>query len=440
MSAELAIKAESVGKRYWLGTGHHEDSLGYRLEQLFRAPFRRALGRDAPVPAHDEDEFWALRGVSLELPKGEILGMIGPNGSGKSTLLKMFSNITPPTEGKITLRGRVGTLLEVGTGFHPELTGRENVYLNGSILGMRRREIDALFDEIVEFSGIEQFLDTPVKRYSSGMFVRLAFAVAAHLDTEILLVDEVLAVGDTEFQRKCLGKIDDVARGGRTIIFVSHNLTAVQRLCTRTIWLEKGRMVDNGPTHQVVADYLKQVGPRQAGGVATIPDDVQRVGSGEALLRQVAMTDRSGRAINRLELGQPFSIGVKFDVIEPIPDAVVEIGIETADGSRLLTSLSTDDGPSLSLAPGSFEISADLDLTLLPGELSITVGIYETGRFAFDYVERALSFAAVNISHQGSPRHPWEQGRPSVRPRARWTLSGERAAREVAPASGQPAG
>ena len=294
MAGEVAIKAESVGKRYWLGTGHHEDSLGRKIDRLAKAPFRRALGRGAPESDGDAEEFWALRDISLELPKGEILGLIGPNGSGKSTLLKMLSNITPPTEGRITLRGRVGTLLEVGTGFHPELTGRENVYLNGAILGMRRQEIDALFDEIVEFSGIDRFLDTPVKRYSSGMFVRLAFAVAAHLDTEILLVDEVLAVGDTEFQRKCLGKIDDVARGGRTIIFVSHNLTAVQRLCTRSIWLDKGSMVDSGPTPQVVTQYLKQVGPQQAGGETTIPPDAQRVGGGEALLRTAAMRDKGG--------------------------------------------------------------------------------------------------------------------------------------------------
>ncbi len=425
MAPELAIEVESVGKRYWLGTGHHEDSLGRKIDRLVKTPFRRALRGRAPDAAGESEEFWALRDISFELPKGEILGLIGANGSGKSTLLKMLSNITPPTEGRITLRGRVGTLLEVGTGFHPELTGRENVYLNGAILGMRRQEIDALFDEIVDFSGIDQFLDTPVKRYSSGMFVRLAFAVAAHLDTEILLVDEVLAVGDTEFQRKCLGKIDDVARGGRTIIFVSHNLTAVQRLCTRSIWLEKGTMVDSGPTHKVVGDYLKKVGPRQVGGTATIPPDAQRVGSGEALLTRATMTGSDGTRLDRLELGQPFTVGLSFDVRKPIEDAVVEIGIDTADGTRLATSLSTDDGPALALAPGEHELSADLDLTLLPGELTITVGIYETGRYAFDYVERALSFAALNVSHKDSPLFPWEQGRPSVRPRSRWTVPGE---------------
>ena len=351
--------------------------------------------------------------------------MIGANGSGKSTLLKMLSNITPPTEGRITLRGRVGTLLEVGTGFHPELTGRENVYLNGAILGMRRQEIDALFDEIVEFSGIDRFLDTPVKRYSSGMFVRLAFAVAAHLDTEILLVDEVLAVGDTEFQRKCLGKIDDVARGGRTIIFVSHNLTAVQRLCTRTIWLERGRMVEEGPTSQVVTEYLKRVGPQQQGGVATVPPDAQRVGSGEALLSRAAMLDEGGQPIDQLELGQPFQISATFEVSKPIEDAVVEIGIDTPDGNRIASSFSSDDRPPMSLDPGTHEIRADLDLTVLPGEYSITVALNEVGRFNIDHVERVLSFAAINVGHRGSPVHPWQQVRPAARPRSSWSVSAD---------------
>jgi lipopolysaccharide transport system ATP-binding protein len=423
MAAETVIRAEAVGKRYWLGTGHHEDSLGRRVDQLVRAPFRRVLGRGAAAPAHDSDEFWALRDVSLELPKGEILGLIGANGSGKSTFLKMLSNITPPTEGRITLKGRVGTLLEVGTGFHPELTGRENVYLNGSILGMRRREIEGLFDEIVEFSGIEKFLDTPVKRYSSGMFVRLAFAVAAHLDTEILLVDEVLAVGDTEFQRKCLGKIDDIAQGGRTIIFVSHNLTAVQRLCTRSIWLQNGRMVDEGPTQQVVSDYLKVVGPKQVGGVATVAADTQRVGSGEARLVRAAMLGAAGEPVTQIEIGEPFTIVMTFEVDQEIPEAVVDIGIDDVNGSPLARSVSSDDGLTLSLAPGTHEVRADLELSLLPGEYAVTIGLHEPSRYAFDFVERVLSFATVNIGHGDLPAHPWERARGHVRPSSRWALS-----------------
>jgi len=203
------------------------------------------------------EDFWALRGVSFDVGRGEVVGIIGRNGAGKSTLLKILSRITRPTEGMVETRGRIGSLLEVGTGFHPELTGRENIFLNGAILGMRRAEILGKFDDIVAFSEIERFLDTPVKRYSSGMYTRLAFAVAAHLEPEILIVDEVLAVGDAQFQRKCLAKMGDVARGGRTVLFVSHNMTALSSLCQRALWLAEGRLVADGPAGEVVARYLR---------------------------------------------------------------------------------------------------------------------------------------------------------------------------------------
>src|SRR6201985_1240165 len=237
-----AIKVEQLGKQYQIGDREIYETLRDAIMQKFR--YRREHGR-RPVT-----KFWALSDVSFNVGQGEVVGIIGRNGAGKSTLLKVLSRITEPSTGHIILYGRVGSLLEVGTGFHPELTGRENVFLNGAILGMRRAEIRARFDEIVEFADIERFLDTPVKRYSSGMSVRLAFAVAAHLEPEILIVDEVLAVGDAAFQRKCLGKMQDVAQHGRTVIFVSHNMPAVQSLCTRAIWLHQGRIVARGiPTH-----------------------------------------------------------------------------------------------------------------------------------------------------------------------------------------------
>ena len=249
-----AIRAEKVGKHYRLG--NHPNLLAERLGH----GLDRLMGRRARPPHSGGDaaagggplDLWALRDVSLEVQPGEVVGLIGRNGAGKSTLLKLLSRITPPSEGRIELRGRVGTLLEVGTGFHPELTGRENIFLSGTILGMSRREIQRQYDVIVEFSGVQRFIETPVKRYSSGMYVRLAFAVAAHLEPEILLVDEVLAVGDAEFQRKCLGKMHDIAAGeGRTIVFVSHNLAAVQRLCQRSYWFEQGRLAAQGPSRDV---------------------------------------------------------------------------------------------------------------------------------------------------------------------------------------------
>ena len=245
-----AIRCEGIGKRYRMGQRQRYRALRDTLTDALRAPvrllraaFRARAGADAPAA----ESLWALKDVSLEIRHGEVLGVIGRNGAGKTTLLKILSRITKPTEGQAEIRGRVGALLEVGTGFHPELTGRENIYLNGAILGMRRREIERKFDEIVEFSECGRFLDMPVKHYSSGMYMRLAFAVAAHLETEILFVDEVLAVGDAAFQKKCLGKIGDVAHQGRTVLFVSHNMVAVDSLCTRAICLHEGKIVEEGP-------------------------------------------------------------------------------------------------------------------------------------------------------------------------------------------------
>lgn len=248
-----AIKVENISKRYQIGLARQRhDTLRDALVDGIRhiKPLRR-------VVSESEDLVWALRDISFEIQPGEVVGIIGRNGAGKSTLLKILSRITEPTSGRAVINGRVGSLLEVGTGFHPELTGRENIFLNGAILGMRRKEIEGKFDEIVDFAEINKFLDTPVKRYSSGMYVRLAFAVAAHLEPEILLVDEVLAVGDAMFQKKCLGKMGDVAQSGRTVLFVSHNMTAIQSLCKQTIWIDQGALKLKGPAPEVVQSYFQ---------------------------------------------------------------------------------------------------------------------------------------------------------------------------------------
>src|SRR5438874_235276 len=243
-SKQLVLRAEGVGKEYVIGESQPYRALRDVLAGAVTAPFR--LAQQRPSESEERRRLWALRDVSFDLERGDIVGLIGANGAGKSTLLKILSRITDPTEGQVALRGRVGSLLEVGTGFHPELTGRENVFLNGTILGMRKAEILRRFDEIVEFAGVQRFLDTPVKRYSSGMQVRLAFAVAAHLQPEILLVDEILAVGDAAFQRKCLGRMGDVAREGRTVLFVSHNMAVIQALCRRGVFLDDGRLAFDG--------------------------------------------------------------------------------------------------------------------------------------------------------------------------------------------------
>ena len=426
---DAAITIEDVSKRYVLGSKRSEGMLSHDLERKLRAPFRRLLGRpEDPFPVVSdggEREFWALRGVSFDIEPGGVLGLIGSNGAGKSTLLKLLSRITLPTTGRIEMRGRVGTLLEVGTGFHPELTGRENIFLNGAILGMRRREIIAAFDEIVEFAGIPEFLDTPVKRYSSGMYVRLAFAVAAHLQPEILLVDEVLAVGDTEFQRKCIGKMDDVAREGRTVVFVSHNLGSVQRLCDRTVWLDHGKVVADGLTQNVIAEYLKRVAAHQVGAEATVSEDAHRVGTGEAKLLKLAMRDTDGQPMESADLGQPCRFVMTFEVSEPIEDVIVEVGISTAEGSRIVTCLSTDDGhPMLTLAPGTHEISADLEMTLLPGDYSVDVGLSESDKRSYDHLERVLNFSVVNVPHSDEvAQYPWPSSRGFIRVPSRWSLA-----------------
>ena len=260
--SDAIITCEGLGKSYLIGhTGRREsytalrDVIANQARHLWQRT-RRAMRGQTSVEGREIEEFWALKDVSFEVKQGEVLGIIGRNGAGKSTLLKVLSRITEPTEGRVTLRGRVASLLEVGTGFHPELTGRENIFLNGAILGMARAEIKRKFDEIVAFAEVEKFLDTPVKRYSSGMYVRLAFAVAAHLEPEILVVDEVLAVGDAEFQKKCLGKMQDVSRGGRTVLFVSHNMAAISSLCQNVILLKEGVNFADGPTQIVLQNYV----------------------------------------------------------------------------------------------------------------------------------------------------------------------------------------
>jgi lipopolysaccharide transport system ATP-binding protein len=312
MSA-FAIRAENLGKRYQIGhLKQPYQRFSEALMQAMASPLRRLRAGGRATVAREF--LWALRRVSFEVKPGEVMGIIGRNGAGKSTLLKLLTRVTRPTEGRAEVRGRVGSLLEVGTGFHPELTGRENVYLNGTILGMRRAEIDRKFDEIVAFAEIAKFLDTPVKHYSSGMYTRLAFAVAAHLDPEILLVDEVLAVGDAAFQRKCLGKMGDVAGEGRTVLFVSHTMPAITRLCKRAILLDEGNILSDGPAPEVVGRYLKS-------GLSTIalrewPEVHKAPGNEVVRLRAVRVRAVDGRVTDAVDIRQPVGIEMEYDVLE----------------------------------------------------------------------------------------------------------------------------
>ena len=314
--SEIAIRAEGLAKQYQIGALKVARTFRESLVELCGAPLRqvrRALG-DGPPRTSKKQTLWALKEASFEIRQGEVVGLIGRNGAGKSTLLKILSRITEPTHGYADVHGRIGSLLEVGTGFHAELSGRENIFLSGAILGMRKAEIERKFDEIVDFAQIDRFLDTPVKHYSTGMYVRLGFAVAAHLEPEILLIDEVLAVGDARFQKKCLNKMEDVAHGGRTVIFVSHNMAAVTRICRRAILLDEGQVMNEGPAHEVVSRYLR--GDEGTTACREWPDPRTSPGGHVCRLRAVRVRSSEGGTTEAIDIRQPVGVEIEFDVLE----------------------------------------------------------------------------------------------------------------------------
>jgi lipopolysaccharide transport system ATP-binding protein len=336
--SDVALRTVGLGKMYHIG-GERQAyrTLRDTIAQAAKRPIERI--RHPGAATHTSEELWALRGIDLEVKQGEAVGVIGRNGAGKSTLLKILSRITEPTEGRVEVRGRVASLLEVGTGFHVELTGRENIQLNGAILGMKRAEIKSKFDEIVEFSEIGRFLDTPVKRYSSGMYVRLAFAVAAHLDPEIMIVDEVLAVGDAGFQKKCLGKMEDVASGGRTVLFVSHNMQAIRSLCQKAIQIEAGRVVNSGDAGPVVVSYLAQQADT---GASVTWDPGQGPGNKEVRLVCVQVLDSFGEVANLIGTDKPFSVRIEFDLTRVDRALCVGFDLAASDGTVVMRSYQTD--------------------------------------------------------------------------------------------------
>ena len=331
--SERAISIENVSKRFTIdhqrGKG---DALRHVLEGAMRAPL--AWLRSSRQRKLQHVDFWALKDVSVEIMKGEVVGIIGRNGAGKSTLLKILSRITPPTEGRIRIKGRTASLLEVGTGFHQELTGRENIFLNGAILGMTRAEIIRRFNEIVEFSGVEEFLDTPVKRYSSGMFVRLAFAVAAHLDPEILIVDEVLAVGDAVFQKKCLGKMGSFAQSGRTVLFVSHNMEAIRNLCQRCLWMNDGRLHKDGSAEDIVEDYFNSVASTQSFSCTN-----QEY---ELTVQKVELKNDRGEETSQFRPGEDLTVEISYDAHKRIEKPIIAVGVLGVNGSCFTSNMLLD--------------------------------------------------------------------------------------------------
>jgi lipopolysaccharide transport system ATP-binding protein len=369
------LEVESLGKCYRLGDAVRHDTLRDLLMQRFR--------RANSPPSHSPDEFWALRGVSFSIGEGEVVGVVGRNGAGKSTLLKLLSRITAPTEGLIRLGGRVASLLEVGTGFHPELSGRENIFMNGAVLGMSRNEILARFDSIVEFAEVERFLDTPIKRYSSGMHLRLAFAVAAHLESDILLVDEVLAVGDTEFQRKCLGRMEGVARSGRTVLLVSHNLAAIQSVTSRCLLLEGGALTCDGPTQEVVGAYLGRAGRR------AIAQDLT-TDHREFHIHSMCFDDENQPP----GFDQPLHFELSLSLGRPFQTVGFELGICNSLGARIVTSRHVVDRLDEGKTTLSIRIAGH---HLAPGEYSISLGIARGSQKIY-YAENVLPFSLSDLA------------------------------------------
>lgn len=402
-STASAIAVRGVGKTYQITQTRQGSQLfGELLMRRLRHPLARA----------SRERFDALTDITLEVKPGEAVGLIGRNGAGKSTLLKILSRITEPSTGRVEMRGRVGSLLEVGTGFHGELTGRENIFLNGAILGMKRREMLQNFDSIVDFAEVHQFLDTPVKRYSSGMYVRLAFAVAAHLKPDIMIIDEVLAVGDAEFQQRCLGKMDEVAReDGRTVLFVSHNMAAIESFCGRTILLDKGRIVFDGDTREAISGYLSRTDGKGEGAQAstgsfdlrsTDRTDVR----GPAILRTLSILGPDGKRTDTVRMGQPMSLVIGVDGLS-LPRQAVGVRIKTEVDASVATLNTAMLNPPLNGAsetPGEVTLHIPR-LALLPGRYWIELTAFQFGyRGDIDRVERAASFQVENADVYGSGR------------------------------------
>ena len=422
MDNDLSILVRGIGKRYRIGASQQRADT---LRDMITAQAQRIGSslRGKRDRANESDQIWALRDVSFEVKRGQALGIIGRNGAGKSTLLKVLSRVTDPTEGYGEMRGRVGSLLEVGTGFHPELTGRENIFLNGAILGMHKKAIEARFDEIVAFSEVEKFIDTPVKRYSSGMYLRLAFAVAAHLEPEILVVDEVLAVGDADFQRKCLGKMGDVANSGRTVLFVSHNMSAILRLTQDSIVLDKGKVILNAPSSEAVDFYLNR-------GLSKVGErfwEGEEVPVSSAPFRPLAIRilDKLGQVSDSVRSVDPIQIEIDYELTEDVTGLRVGFYLFTTRGEPIFTSFDIDSEELFkeftSRPKGVYTSRCTIPAnTLNEGRFLLGVNASSYGIRRYFQDDQALSFS---VDASGAPGTHWPEARPGpVRPVLGWEI------------------
>ncbi len=397
--SDTVIRVENLSKKYLLDH-QQEGRSNYKSIRESWTNGMSFVGKKVLNPRSNkafkpsQEEFWALKDVSFEIKQGDRVGIIGRNGAGKSTLLKVLSRITEPTSGRIGINGRIASLLEVGTGFHPELTGRENIFLNGAILGMGRAEIARKFDEIVDFAEVEKFLDTPVKRYSSGMYVRLAFAVAAHLEPEILIVDEVLAVGDSQFQKKCLGKMEDVGKEGRTVLFVSHSMGVITQLCNKGIYMQHGSVASQGDIDKVVKQYV-MTGSADNGFVQ-FPQNASKK---PIVCRQVSISSGAGaEPAGEVDIRYPFYINLDYEVSQPVSNIEIAVRISTSDGRAVLTTSQSDCSPELvrSRSVGTYQSSIEIPgMFLMPGSYMLTIGVHEPMVQVIENHENVISFTIL---------------------------------------------
>jgi lipopolysaccharide transport system ATP-binding protein len=427
--SDIAIRADGLSKQYRIGAFKNNQNLREAIKDSLKAPFRRALKLlhgQATGAAELDETIWALRDVSFKIKKGEAVGIIGRNGAGKSTLLKVLSRITEPTSGVAEVQGRVGSLLEVGTGFHPELTGRENIFLNGAILGMKREDIRRKFDEIVAFSEVEKFIDTPVKHYSSGMYLRLAFSVAAYLDPDVLIIDEVLAVGDAAFQRKCLSQMQRVGEVGKTVLFVSHNMPAITRFCKRAIVVERGIIADDGPAAETVMRYLGTGGGDVMGG--KVWNDKSDAPSGShARLMSVRMCSEHGETLHSVDIRRPFGIEVTWEVIRDGLSMAPHFSIANQENQRVFVTIDLDqDWRGKKRFKGKYTSTAWVPGNLMAeGIYYVTVHILGHQDQALQLsVHSALSFQVVDTLDGDSARGDYGKDFPGIiRPLLKWTTN-----------------
>lgn len=425
--SELAIRADRLSKQYRIGTYKDNQSLPEAIKDAFKAPFRRAvnlLHGQATGAAELDETIWALRDVSFEIKKGEAVGIIGRNGAGKSTLLKLLSRISEPTQGFAEVQGRVGSLLEVGTGFHHELTGRENIFLNGAILGMKRADIRRKFDEIVAFSEVEKFIDTPVKHYSSGMYLRLAFSVAAHLDPDVLIIDEVLAVGDAAFQRKCLNQMQKVGDIGKTVLFVSHNMPAITRFCKRALVIDHGRIIDDAPAAEAVMRYLGTGGSDSMGGKVWDDEQTAPCGSHSRLL-SLRICSESGETLHTVDIRRPFGIELTWEVTRDGLSMAPHFSITNQEDQRVFITIDLDPNWRGKDRPrGKYTSTAWVPGNLM-AEGIFYVAVHILGRQDHSLqlsVYSALSFQVVDTLEGDSARGDYGKDFPGiVRPLLKWT-------------------